>query len=521
MHVVTAVTTYNVFTTGEPVSMRFKFGITLKGLILVGVPLVTNLALIAWLLDLYHQSERELERASHVKDVIRGVHKFHKDVLDAATAAGAYNLSGRPIFSSHFEEALQLVRADLPDLDRLTRSNPREQQMLNYAKQVAEHGLKLFTRMKERQGGPQTLRTFFGSAVELQQLRVFLEQFGGVTRDIVDEEERELAAVSAKGREKRQALVDWLYIAIVVDLVMAIGLAAFFRWQITRRLRIMTENTARVTRNEPLHPPIGDDDEIAHLDRVFHDMVNDLKLAEQTKQQLMQMVSHDLRAPLTSVRAVLTILASGALGELSEKAQGRVAMADSEVERLIKLINDLLDAEKMTSGKLEIYTQPVELLGIMKKAANAVAGPASERSIKVDLIDCDLRAVADDERLIQVIVNLLSNAIKFSPQESTVTLEAQAVEDWVEVRIIDRGRGVPPEFASGIFERFTQVSEGDQAIGTGLGLSICKTIVEKHGGTIGVRPNQGGGSVFWFRVPLEKSPPLEEEVQIGHNIGLV
>lgn len=498
--------------------MRFKFGITLKGMILVGVPLVTNLALIAWLLDLYRQSEQELERASHVKDVIRSVHRFHKNVIDAATAAGAYNISGRPIFSSRFDEALQLIHADMPELDRLTKGNQHEQEMLAYTKKMAERGLRLFTKMKERQGGPQTLTTFFGSAAELQQLRLFVEQFGGATREIVEEEERELAAVSAKGREKRQALADWLWIAIFIDVIMALGLALFFRWQIIQRLALMTENTARVTRKEALHPPIGDDDEIAHLDQVFHDMATELRLAEQTKEQLMQMVSHDLRAPLTSVRAVLTMLSAGALGNLTDKAKDRVSMADAEVERLIKLINDLLDIEKFSSGKLEVFTHPVEIGAIMKKAANAVSGSAQEKATTIDVIDCALIARADDERLIQVIVNLLSNAIKFSPERSTVTLKASQVEDWVEVSVEDEGRGVPDQFASSIFERFSQVSQSDQQMGSGLGLAICKTIVEKHGGAIGVRANQGGGSVFWFRVPLESSG--SEKVQIGHNLGL-
>jgi signal transduction histidine kinase len=176
---------------------------------------------------------------------------------------------------------------------------------------------------------------------------------------------------------------------------------------------------------------------------------------------------------------------------------------------LITLINDLLDLEKMESGMLELRIDKTDLSNILKRSVQAVAGFANHEGIKLVVDpDAELELDADNDRMVQVVVNLLSNAIKFSPKGETISIDATNLDGFVRVNIRDKGRGVPEHLRESIFERFKQVELSDERKkgGSGLGLAICKAIVERHGGSIGVEPGEGGvGSTFWFTLPVVSS----------------
>ncbi len=223
------------------------------------------------------------------------------------------------------------------------------------------------------------------------------------------------------------------------------------------------------------------------------------------RQAFVAMVSHELKTPLTSVRGYLTLLDVGAFGELSPDAQAGAQRAEKNVLRLIALINDLLDLEKMESGNLQVMPAKITLKPILAQALDAVREFAQERQVAIVLPAKDGVLFADSDRLVQVLVNLFSNAVKFSPKGSTVTVTASEDPEGVEIKVSDQGRGVPARFKESIFERFQQVesADGKPGGGTGLGLAICRAIVERHGGTIGVDSEEGRGSTFWVRLPHE------------------
>jgi signal transduction histidine kinase len=261
-----------------------------------------------------------------------------------------------------------------------------------------------------------------------------------------------------------------------------------------------------MTHGQALNPQVAGSDEIAYLDEVFHDMANALAEANRKKQELVAMVSHDLRTPLTSVQAALTLLGAGAMGELSDKAQKQVYIAEQSTTRLINLINDLLDLEKMESGKFQLNIVEASASVIIDRSVEAVEALAADHNITIETPDADLYVLADRERMVQVVVNLLSNAIKFSPDGSKIVVELLDQSDWVVLRVIDQGRGVPEKFKDAIFERFQQVerADGEAGKGTGLGLPICKAFVEAQGGTISVESTEGKGSTFSVRLPAAK-----------------
>jgi PAS domain S-box-containing protein len=235
--------------------------------------------------------------------------------------------------------------------------------------------------------------------------------------------------------------------------------------------------------------------------------ISDRKQVDRLKQEFYSMVTHDLRTPLTSIYGVLGLACANAFGPLSEPLLSKLKMSQTNIERLIGLINDLLDLEKLEAGKMPLLMKPINATEIISRSIHAVEQYADQQEItlKSSSDSCDL--YADTNRLIQVLVNLISNAIKFSPKGTTVNIAAVDSEEYIEFRVEDKGRGVPPEHIESIFERFQQVETSDafRNVGTGLGLSVCKLIVENHGGTIGVESTVGVGSTFWFRIPHPKA----------------
>ena len=231
--------------------------------------------------------------------------------------------------------------------------------------------------------------------------------------------------------------------------------------------------------------------------------VSERREVERLKQEFVSTVSHELRTPLTSIRGSLSLLASSAMGNLPEEAREIIEIAERNTVRLITLINDILDLERLDSGKIEMRFDRVTAATIVERAAEAVAAFAAQQHIRIEVEMAAAIMWGDADRLVQVLVNLLSNAIKFAPAASVVSVAVVPRGAVVEVQVRDRGRGIPASHREAIFERFHQVEASDarQQGGTGLGLAICKAIVEQQGGSIGVDSDEGEGSTFWFRVP--------------------
>ncbi len=224
------------------------------------------------------------------------------------------------------------------------------------------------------------------------------------------------------------------------------------------------------------------------------------------RQDFVFMVRSELKEPLTKVSTFLTKFGDGSLGLISAQGTATTKAMQQNIERLIVLLNDLFDLEKLESGKIEIDPTNVQLSSIFERSVNAVAMFAQKHHVQLEVASTQLELHADANRIVQVLVNLLSNSIKFSPANSVVTVAVRQSQTHVEIGVVDRGPGIPPSQADAIFEAYRQV-EGEEAKkkgGTGLGLTICKSIVEAHGGQIGVTSEVGKGSVFWFKLPCTK-----------------
>jgi PAS domain S-box-containing protein len=238
--------------------------------------------------------------------------------------------------------------------------------------------------------------------------------------------------------------------------------------------------------------------------------VTEFKRIDRMKSEFVSTVSHELRTPLTSIRGSLGLISGGVAGVLPEAAKSLVAIASSNCERLIRLINDILDIEKIESGKMNLNVQPVELGPMLAEvlAANQHYGQAQEAALQLVVPDGGLTVQADRDRLVQVVTNLLSNAMKFSPPDVAVEVHLLRAGPRVRVEVRDRGPGIPAEFRNRIFQKFSQADASDtrQKGGTGLGLSISRAIIERFGGHIGFESEAGQGTTFFFELPEWTAP---------------
>jgi len=258
--------------------------------------------------------------------------------------------------------------------------------------------------------------------------------------------------------------------------------------------------------------PLVQDGAVTGAVVTFRD-VSDRRAAERAKDEFTSVVSHELRTPLTSIRGSLGLLAGGVLGELPEQAQRMLDIAVSNTDRLVRLINDILDIERMESGKASLARALCSAADLVDQAVQVVQAMADEAGVEIVARPVDARLWADPDRIVQTLTNLLSNAVKFSPEGGTVTLVVARQNEDVLFTVADEGRGIPADKLEAVFGRFQQVDASDARDkgGTGLGLAISRSIVAQHGGRIWVDSVMGEGSTFSFTVPglLEEGPAAE------------
>jgi len=256
--------------------------------------------------------------------------------------------------------------------------------------------------------------------------------------------------------------------------------------------------------------PLLQDGQISGMVVAFQD-VSERRRLERMKDEFISTVSHELRTPLTSLRAALGLLSSGTLEKRPEKRSQMVEMAIGNCDRLVRLVNDILDFDSVEKGRLPLQREPVEAVDLLRRAADVGHSAATQVHIGFRIDAAPLLVLADEERILQVLNELVANAIKFSPPETTIRLTARAADDSaaadgaaMAVFIVeDQGRGIAAEKLEHIFDRFQQGDASDSRAlgGTGLGLALCRSIVEQHGGRIWAESTPGVGSRFLFTLP--------------------
>ncbi|NEP55173.1 MAG: GHKL domain-containing protein [Moorea sp. SIO3C2] len=252
-------------------------------------------------------------------------------------------------------------------------------------------------------------------------------------------------------------------------------------------------------------PDIGEDHTIRGAFGLISD-ISDHKLAERLKDEFVSVVGHELRTPLTSIHGSLKLIATNQLGELTAQGGELISIAIKNTERLTRLINDVLDLERIESGRVSMAMAICNLSDLLEQATQAMQVMADEQNVQLLTAAMDMPIWDDADHLMQLLTNLLSNAIKFSPVGGVVRVSVIEHETKVQISVKDQGRGIPSDKLELIFERFQQVDASDSRRrgGTGLGLTICQKIVQQHGGRIWAESLLGEGSTFYVTLPKNK-----------------
>ncbi len=243
--------------------------------------------------------------------------------------------------------------------------------------------------------------------------------------------------------------------------------------------------------------------------------ISERNALDRMKDEFISTVSHELRTPLTSLRAALGLIAGGAITARPEKVRQMMDIAIGNTDRLVRLVNDILDLERIGSGKAELHSSMCSMDELMRRCTALLQTAAQKSNVRFVIESNDVHVYADPDRILQTLTNLISNAIKFSPPPSTIPSEVRLTANYVTpdealIEVKDHGRGIPETKLQQIFERFKQVDASDSRAmgGTGLGLAICRSIITQHGGSIWATSKLGEGSTFHFTLPTRPSGHL-------------
>ena len=303
------------------------------------------------------------------------------------------------------------------------------------------------------------------------------------------------------------------------SLVLGLVVAAVIVGSINEPLRRLTQGTRAIAKGEFWHRlPSDGHDEFSEVARDFNVMTERLSELDQMKKDFVMHVSHDLKAPLASMRQIMHLLLQEIPGPLNDQQKSLLRLSYTSAERLAAMVGNLLDIARMEAGSMEYEMAPHKLVPVVESVIEEFNVQAREKGIRMRL-ECDLHSISaecDRERIVQVLGNLFENGLKFSPSNSEIVTSLSTTSEGVLISVSDSGPGVPDEQKDKIFLKFHQVKRGKKVAGqgVGLGLAICKTIIEAHQGRIWVQDNPNGGSVFSF---VLRPAASEEVLQCGQT----
>ena len=398
---------------------------------------------------------------THTYIVLELLQQISFRISQAEAAVRGYVITGDSTFESQYEDIRKQVPDLISEMRTQTLDNPAEQSDINALDTLIQ---KRFDTMEEgirvrKSGGLQAVLAL-GSTSPGRRLSM---EISALTVRMRGDEEQLLADRNQRAQLSARRAFLVVLSALVLAMVAVIGSVVLVFRDLTRRREV-----------------------------------------ERMKSEFVSVVSHELRTPLTSIHGSLGLLASGLLGKVNPKGERMLEIAVNNTDRLIRLLNDILDMEKLDSGKIAMRQTQCSARELIDHAIEVMRPMAQNQQIQLSGDNSDLLIYADRDRIMQCLTNLLSNAIKFSEPGVTVKVLAKPAEREARFEVSDHGRGIQEGKRHSIFERFQQVDTSDSRKrgGTGLGLAISRNIVEQHGGKIWVESQLGKGSTFFFTIPL-------------------
>ena len=489
-----------------------RLTLTRQVLILVLMPLMVQIGFMTFASRFQSEAEEELQKSLHAKAITDGVNRLSTTVYDIFTTYGGE--AALQMADDNDPTYLTMRRnldRELADLKRICAGEEALTESANKLESNVARSIKVLKELKKHHD-----RTGDAGRGERKamwhELRNYIKDL--LFNDIASmaDKQKNLAEKSPQIQsDMRKKLQQIMLIGAGLNLIVTLLIAIYITRQITGRLARVSDNAYRLASNVSLNPPLRGKDEIAELDRTFHQMAQDLAAANQAREDIIAMITHDLRTPLTTLKNILAFLSTGKYGTLDEAGLQYLATANNNINKMTTLVNDLLDSEKLKAGKAELDIRQVELDDSFEMVLSMVSGVAQAADVTIEIPPTDLIVRADAESLDRVLLNLVSNAVKYSPRGEKVSVTAERRGESALIKVSDHGPGIAKEDLPFVFERFQQAGkkgredrEAETRTGgsSGLGLTIAKALVEMQGGEIWVENEFGAGASFYFTLPI-------------------
>jgi len=446
-----------------------------------------------------------------IQDITRSMLERDRRILDLGE-----KLSDAALSQVRYEKKFFITK-DAVIYDELRRFQKDFERLLEQAGPVADsRGKVLLKGVKEEY---QRYRDLVGEEIELMRARKAYaeDRYKREKENAVDGILAGLEKLKARGQQRSEGKLTGLVeagadahqvamIIAAVSLALVLAISLLITRSVTRPLTALKERTGQIARGEfegnleLTSPP-----EIAELARAFNLMSSRLKDLDNMKSEFFATMSHELRTPLTSIKEGIGLLLEGVGGAVTDKQRRLLRILAEESDRLIRLVNSLLDLSKMEEGMMTYNVEPSSLASVIQRAVTEIGPLAEAKRIKIEAKVAKQMPLVkmDPDRILQAVRNLVGNAVKFTPEGGRVTLSAEQKNGSVEVSVSDTGPGIAAEDLPMIFDKYRQGNSKSSYMlrGTGLGLAIVKHIITSHGGHVWVESEAGQGSSFIFVLP--------------------
>lgn len=477
-----------------------KLTISQTVLLLICVPIIVEALSVFALLNFLREAESQGEREARVRYVIAQTYDLSILTFDAIGELVQYTLSPDRARLHRFELISGQTVRQVSKIKSILAESPLDPETMNSFERLARHFVVFY---KEAERMFDSADTPLQRAVLGARVKILLNEILAENRKFMSELSQKTPELSEARVRAHNFVLIGIVMAMLAHVVVMLSLGLLVVREISKRIGVLVENTKRLRLGQELLSPLSNSDEIAFLDKEFHRMAFELEQANARRQEIISMVTHDLRTPITSIHLFLGRLKYQLTGSVvDEKLLQKLGRIEDTSQFVIQLVNDFLDMEKLKSGNFQVNLRNVEVSQVVSLAVSTVEPIAAAHSIELRL-NCGSAGLieADPDRLNQVLVNLISNAVKYSPPSSYVEIAARVAGGNCRIEVIDQGPGISKEQQGAIFDAFYQVHGTEKVGSTGLGLAISQKLVEMQGGKIGVDSILGKGSCFWIEFP--------------------
>lgn len=467
-----------------------------RGLIVVALPAATQIILFSSLVWMNARVDRDREEELRSAATVATTYRLLGLLVDCETGMRGFAATGMPLFAEPYERAVGQVPIEMARLKTLA---PEQSKLLETP---AAHALAYDSSVMAMLRRGQ--RNAVLASVARQEGKRRMDAFRAATARFLDNERRVALERTAESRRAGQRLAIAAAGGTAAVIALTATLSLLFTRDVTRRLSVVRDNTLRLERGEPPHPPVGGGDEIAAVDDSFHEMAAalsrgraDLEASNRELEAFSYSVSHDLRAPLRAINGYAEILAEDYAATLDEEGRASLQTIRNEASRMGTLIDDLLSFSRL--GKARLSLAPVDI-GVLARAVWQEVAPDQRATLEVAALP---PARCDRKMIRQVLVNLLSNAVKFSRRAPAIRVEigGRAGGDQNVYWVRDNGAGFDMRYAGKLFRVFQRLHSDQEFEGTGVGLAIVQRVVTRHGGRVWAESAPGAGACFSFTLP--------------------